>query len=364
MDRAKVSDQFARRLIAWHHQHGRKTLPWQQGRTPYAVWLSEIMLQQTQVATVIPYFERFCRQFPDISTLADAPLDAVLALWSGLGYYSRARNLHKAAQIVVAEHGGDLPADFAALMALPGIGRSTAGAILAQAFQQPYSILDGNVRRVLCRYHGIEGWPGGGGVQKKLWSVAEGHTPAVAGDAVVDYTQAIMDLGALICTTRGWRCGDCPVAKHCCARQQESIESLPTKKVRKKLPERAVTLVAMINEAGALLLERRPPSGIWGGLWSLPEWRPSTESRQDLDHWIEAEFGLNISSYKKLNDFNHTFTHFKLQISPIVLQVSRRAIDSVMEKQPLFWYKADQFSQIGLPTPIKKVVGQIYPTVF
>ena len=354
-------DHFTKQLIEWHHQHGRKELPWQQGRDPYAVWISEIMLQQTQVATVIPYFERFCSQFPDISTLANAPLDVVLALWSGLGYYSRARNLHKAATMVMAEHGGALPADFAALMALPGIGRSTAGAILAQAFQLPYPILDGNVRRVLCRYHGIEGWPGESGVQRRLWSVAEEHTPAMAGDAVVDYTQAIMDLGALVCTPRNWHCDDCPVGDGCYAHQQGKVESLPTKRPRKELPERAVTLVAMVNEAGALLLERRPPSGIWGGLWSLPEWRPSAEKNgQYLNYWIETQFGLNVSSFQKLDDFSHTFTHFRLNISPIVFQVRGGATDRVMEKQPLFWYKPDQFSQIGLPAPIKKVVGQIF----
>lgn len=356
-------DRFAKQLIKWHHQHGRKQLPWQQRRDPYAVWLSEIMLQQTQVATVIPYFERFCAQFPDISTLASAPLDAVLALWSGLGYYSRARNLHRAAQMMVDLHRGELPADFAALMALPGIGRSTAGAILAQAFQLPYSILDGNVRRVLCRYHGIEGWPGESGVQNKLWSVAEKHTPAAAGVAVVDYTQAIMDLGAMVCTPKNWRCDDCPVMERCNAYQQGMVENLPTRKVRKKLPERDTTLVAMVDEAGALLLERRPPSGIWGGLWSLPEWQPSAgENGQDLNRWIETKFGLNVTSYQKLDDFNHTFTHFRLKISPIVLQVTSLFTDRVMEKQPLFWYKADQFSQIGLPTPIKKVVEQIYPS--
>ncbi|MCW8887670.1 MAG: A/G-specific adenine glycosylase, partial [Gammaproteobacteria bacterium] len=189
---------IAQQLIKWHHRYGRKQLPWQLQRTPYSVWLSEIMLQQTQVVTVIPYFERFCQQYPDISSLAAAPLDSVLALWSGLGYYSRARNLHRAAQQVVEMHQGELPADFEALMALPGIGRSTAGAIMAQAFKMPYPILDGNVRRVLCRHQGVEGWPGEGVVQKRLWIIAEAFTPKQKGDAVVDYTQAIMDLGAMI----------------------------------------------------------------------------------------------------------------------------------------------------------------------
>lgn len=355
-------DQFAQQLIKWHHHHGRKQLPWQLGRTPYQVWLSEIMLQQTQVATVIPYFERFCRQYPDISALAAAPLDSVLALWSGLGYYSRARNLHRAAQQVVEQHRGELPANFDQLLALPGIGRSTAGAILAQAFKEPYPILDGNVRRVLCRYHGVEGWPGDSAIQKQLWSIAEEHTPDQAGDAVVDYTQAIMDLGATVCTPRNWCCGECPVGEDCDAHRQEKVEELPTRKPRKQLPERETILLAMVNGYGELLLERRPPSGIWGGLWSLPELSLSVGEDEDaLAHWLKSEFGLKIGSYQKLARFNHVFTHFRLKISPVVLQVSADTTDRIMEKEALFWYKADQFSQIGLPTPIKKVVSQLFP---
>lgn len=355
-------DQFAQQLIEWHHQHGRKQLPWQQRRTSYKVWLSEIMLQQTQVATVIPYFERFCAQFPDIKALAAAPLDSVLALWSGLGYYSRARNLHRAAQQVVEQHGGDLPADFAQLLALPGIGRSTAGAIMAQAFKEPHAILDGNVRRVLCRYHGVEGWPGDSVIQKRLWSIAEEHTPEQAGDAVVDYTQAIMDLGAMVCTSRNWLCEQCPIGDDCHASRERMVERLPTRKPRKALPERETTLLAMLNQDGELLLERRPPSGIWGGLWSLPEWAPTAGDRDDaLEHWLKSQFGLKVDSCEKLTRFNHVFTHFRLKISPVVLQVSADTTDRIMEKEALFWYKADQFSQIGLPTPIKKVVSQLFP---
>jgi len=319
------------------------------------------MLQQTQVATVIPYFERFCAQFPDISALAKAPLDSVLALWSGLGYYSRARNLHRAAQMVVAEHGSELPADFAALMTLPGIGRSTAGAIMAQAFKEPYPILDGNVRRVLCRYHGIEGWPGASAVQKQLWSIAEEHTPISAGEDVADYTQAIMDLGAMVCTPRNWRCDECPVSRNCYAYREGCADRLPTKKPRKVIPQRETTLIAMVNEKGELLLEQRPPSGIWGGLWSLPEW--SEEEDGELDQWVKFQFGLKATKSQKLTTINHVFSHFKLKIKPIALQVSTLPVARVMEKPALFWYKADQFSQIGLPTPIKKVLGEVHSIV-
>ncbi|NOR51348.1 MAG: A/G-specific adenine glycosylase [Gammaproteobacteria bacterium] len=354
-------DPFAKKLIGWHHESGRKELPWQQQRSPYRVWLSEIMLQQTQVATVIPYFENFCEQFPDISTLAAAPLDSVLALGSGLGYYSRARNLHRAAERVVLEHESELPAEFDALMALPGIGRSTAGAIMAQAFKVPYPILDGNVRRVLCRYHGIEGWPGESGVQKRLWAVAAEHTPGRAGDAVVDYTQAIMDLGAMVCTPRNWSCESCPVAESCCAYRQESVTRLPTKKARKALAERETILLAMVDNDGALLLERRPPSGIWGGLWSLPEWNSSKgeETEAELQSWIKSQFGLKLLSCQRLETFVHTFTHFKLKIRPVLLKTDGVCDTRVMESSATLWYKADQFSQIGLPTPIKKVVGEI-----
>lgn len=248
------------------------------------------------------------------------------------------------------------------MLALPGIGRSTAGAILAQAFKEPYPILDGNVRRVLCRFHGIEGWPGESAIQKQLWSVAEEHTPDRTGDGVVDYTQAIMDLGATVCTPRNWCCEECPVGEDCHANRENMVECLPTKKPRKQLPERETTMLAMVNGDGELLLERRPPSGIWGGLWSLPEWS-SVDGYDDeaLSHWVNSQFGLNIDSCEKLARFNHVFTHFRLKISPVVLQVSSDTADRIMEKEALLWYKADQFSQIGLPTPIKKVVGHIYP---
>lgn len=359
--------QFNQQLIAWHQQHGRSELPWQQQRSPYGVWLSEIMLQQTQVVTVIPYFERFCTQFPDISALAVAPLDAVLALWSGLGYYSRARNLHRAAGIVAAEFGGELPADFETLLRLPGIGRSTAGAIMAQAFGQPYPILDGNVRRVLCRYHGVEGWPGGAATQKQLWTLAQGHTPEEEGAVVVDYTQAIMDLGALLCTPRNWDCLRCPVSASCHARQRDCVADLPTRKQPKKLPQRETTVVVMVNGDGALLLERRPPSGIWGGLWSLPEWSPAEGDGADeglvLQQWISSQFGLKGENLQQLEAIDHLFTHFRLKIKPVMVRVTALPGDRVMEKSTLLWYKADQFSLIGLPTPIKRVLGVVHSKV-
>lgn len=238
---------FAARLLRWYDRHGRKDLPWQRARTPYTVWVSEVMLQQTQVATVIPYFERFMARFPDVRTLADAPLDAVLAHWSGLGYYSRARNLHRAAQQIRDRHGGVFPEDMDAIAALPGIGRSTAGAILAQALGQRHAILDGNVKRVLTRHRAIAGWPGQSAVERRLWEIAEAETPHAR---VADYTQAIMDLGAMVCTRARPRCGACPVADDCAARAAGTVSRYPAPKPRKTLPVRQTRMLLVTNGEG------------------------------------------------------------------------------------------------------------------
>ncbi|NBB92056.1 MAG: A/G-specific adenine glycosylase, partial [Gammaproteobacteria bacterium] len=259
---------FAQRLLAWWEQHGRHDLPWQQERSPYRVWVAEIMLQQTQVGTVIPYFERFMGRFPDLPSLAHAPIDDVLAHWSGLGYYARARNLHAAAVRCLEEHGGDLPPDAESLERLPGIGRSTANAIVAQAQDRRAPILDGNVKRVLARHAGVEGWPGRSAVLRSLWQEAEALTPQ---DRARDYTQAIMDLGATLCTPRRPACERCPVDEDCFARRADRVEELPAPKPKRSRPLRDATLVIIENDRGELLLQRRPPSGIWGGLWSLPE---------------------------------------------------------------------------------------------
>ena len=254
---------FAERLLAWFDQHGRRGLPWQQPRTPYRVWLSEIMLQQTQVKAVIPYFERFVARFPDVATLAAAEPDELMRHWAGLGYYARARNLHAAARQIVAEHGGEFPRTLEGLAALRGVGRSTAAAILAQAFDEPAAILDGNVRRVLCRWAGIEGHPGTPAVAARLWALAESLLPAAR---AADYVQAQMDLGATLCTARKPACERCPVAADCVARRSGRTAELPAKKPRRERPHREAWLILAEDAEGRLLLEQRPGQGIWGGL--------------------------------------------------------------------------------------------------
>ena len=259
---------FAAYLIAWHEHHGRHDLPWQQRRTAYRVWVSEIMLQQTQVATVIPYYERFMLRFPDVGTLAAAPVDEVLHLWSGLGYYARARNLHRAAVCITQEHAGCFPRDFDAVARLPGIGRSTAGAILALSLGERFPILDGNVRRVLSRHFGVEGSPSDRAIQQKLWELSDDCTPTKHVDT---YTQAVMDLGATVCVRRNPSCAACPVAATCVAHRSGRQHELPAPKPARTRRLRQVFMLAAVREDGGVLLERRPESGIWGGLWCLPE---------------------------------------------------------------------------------------------
>ena len=267
---------IAERLVHWHARHGRRHLPWQRNPTPYRVWVSEIMLQQTRVGVVIAYYERFMARFPALADLADAPLDDVLALWSGLGYYSRARNLHRAAVLVRDRHDGQMPCDTAALVALPGIGRSTAGAILALSHGDRHPILDGNVKRVLCRYHGIEGWPGRGAIERTLWTLAERHTPH---EGVAAYTQAVMDLGATLCVRSRPLCSLCPIEAGCTARRDGTQARIPAPRPRRAVPHRQTAFLVLRDASGALLLERRPPSGIWGGLWCFPECDPRPMSR-------------------------------------------------------------------------------------
>ncbi|GAM67417.1 A/G-specific adenine glycosylase [Vibrio sp. JCM 19236] len=251
---------FAQQILTWYHQYGRKHLPWQQNKTAYKVWLSEIMLQQTQVATVIPYFERFLEEFPDIVSLADADIDQVLHLWTGLGYYARARNLHKAAQMVRDEHNGEFPTEFEDVLALPGVGRSTAGAILSSVYNQPHAILDGNVKRVLARANAIEGWPGKKTVENQLWEIAEQHTPSTE---VEHYNQAMMDMGAMLCTRSKPKCTLCPVEKLCVANKQSNPLDYPGKKPKKEKPTKQTTFL-IFHCKGQVWLEKRPPAGIWG----------------------------------------------------------------------------------------------------
>lgn len=341
---------FAERVLTWFNVHGRHDLPWQHPRSPYRVWLSEVMLQQTQVTTVIPYFARFLARFPDVASLAAAPPDDVLALWAGLGYYARARNLHRCAQTVVAEHGGEFPRDFAAMAALPGIGRSTAGAILAQAHGQRVAILDGNVRRVLARHAAIGGWPGLPAVQKKLWAEAERHLP---NERLADYTQALMDLGASICTARSPKCLLCPISDDCVARLNGTVAQYPGAKPKRARPQRSVQLLLIHDSEGRLLLERRPPTGLWGALWCPPL---LDEQAPTLADWLTAQ-NLRSDGAEGLPAFTHSFTHFDLELRPIRLH-ARPIADAISESR-WQWITAEKLAGLGLPAPIRKMVDSL-----
>ncbi len=346
-----VLPHYAPTLLAWFDQHGRHDLPWTQPRTPYRVWLSEIMLQQTQVVTVIPYFNRFIAQLPDLPSLAQADPDTVLALWSGLGYYSRARNLHAAARICMEMHDGELPDDFDALLALPGIGRSTAGAILAQAHGAPYPILDGNVKRVLSRLHAIEGWPGSPAVEKQLWQIAQRSLPN-DGQRMADYTQAQMDLGATLCTRSKPDCVRCPLNMQCLAHQQARTSELPSKRPRKALPERGIHMLWLRDEQGRTLLQRRPPAGVWPSLWSLPE-------HEEMERLIElAKATLaHTDTAQALPAIRHTFSHFHLQIQPWRIE-GHTATPHVSEAAEHLWAAPSQLETLGIPAPVRKLIEE------
>ncbi|HZP11949.1 MAG TPA: A/G-specific adenine glycosylase [Nevskiaceae bacterium] len=340
-----MKKSFAARLLRWFDRHGRHDLPWQHPRTPYRVWLSEVMLQQTQVAAVIPYFERFVARFPDIAALAAANDDDVMHLWAGLGYYARARNLLKAARTIVDTHGGKFPSDVDQVAALPGIGRSTAGAILAQAFGQRHAILDGNVRRVLARHAGIAGWPGDPKVQAELWEIAERLLPRAR---LPDYTQATMDLGAQICLPRAPRCDECPVRADCVAFATDRQSEIPAPRPKRARPLRKAQMLVIENRDGAILLERRPPAGIWGGLWCLPmcdgDWR----------EYCRDALRVSAKDAQPLPSLRHAFTHFELEITPmrVGLKADPRKADSQRA-----WTRIDQFDALGLPSPVKKLLA-------
>jgi A/G-specific adenine glycosylase len=344
------NNTFSQKLLNWYASHGRHDLPWQQNRSLYRVWVSEIMLQQTQVATVIPYFERFMTRFPDIHSLADASQDEVLHLWTGLGYYARARNLHKAAQIIRDDYNDQFPEEFDPVLDLPGIGRSTAGAILAQALGKRHVILDGNVKRVLTRLYAIEGWPGKKAIENQLWELAAELTPE---HQLTDYTQAIMDLGATACARKA-NCPACPVIDLCAAHQQDEVALYPTPKKRKVLPVKATHMLILQNELGEVLLQQRPPSGIWGGLWSLPEYPDNTE--KNIPQWCEQQLGLIIDNVETLPVFRHTFSHFHLDITPVTSQVKSPA-NHVMEADNRVWYNTQQPESLGLPAPVVKILN-------
>jgi A/G-specific adenine glycosylase len=341
---------IARPLIAWHARAGRHDLPWQYARNPYRVWVSEIMLQQTQVATVIPYYERFMARFPELAALAAAPLDEVLHLWTGLGYYARARNLHKAAQSIMEHHGGRFPEDFEAVAALPGIGRSTAGAILALALDQRHAILDGNVKRVLCRFFEVDGNPAQRAIEQRLWQLAEAQTPA---EGVATYTQAIMDLGATVCTRSKPACVLCPLQNECLAYRHGRTQSLPAPKQprsRKLRVSKKCWMLLLIRPSGEVFLERRPQSGIWGGLWCLPQFDSKDAALMYLSNHFETQ-----SETLALPGIDHVFTHFDLRIEPLATTVSERA-NAVLEADRSLWYRLDEV-EIGLPAPIKQLLS-------
>jgi A/G-specific adenine glycosylase len=347
-----VASRLAPLLLAWWDRHGRHDLPWQQDTTPYRVWVSEIMLQQTQVATVERYYGRFMQSFPRVAALAAATQDEVLHHWSGLGYYSRARNLHKAAQTVVAEYDGVFPTDIEQLTALPGIGRSTAGAILALACDQPQPILDGNVKRVLARLYALEGWPGTVANQKKLWEYAEACTPHTR---VANYTQAIMDLGATVCTRSKPACNLCPLQSMCAVYKRGLTGVIPAAKPRKPRPRRAAVIVMAVNKEGAVLLEKRPPAGIWGGLWSFPE----LESLEAVDKWCAAQFGVDAPAKTVWSDVSHSFSHFDFDMRPVEIRMeaSLRTLSAgVMEGERWLWYNTRSPADVGLAAPVAKLL--------
>jgi A/G-specific adenine glycosylase len=340
---------FAETLLAWFDVSGRHDLPWQHPRTPYRVWLSEVMLQQTQVRVVVPYFERFVAALPDVTALAEAPLDEVLALWSGLGYYARARNLHAAAKLCVERHDGDLPRDLDALTALPGIGRSTAGAILAQAWGDSFPILDGNVKRVLARVHGIAGWPGTPAVEKQLWAIAEAQLP---GTRLADYTQAQMDFGATLCTRFDPACVLCPLQHDCVALREGRVAELPTPKPGKPLPERRALMLWLEDDAGRVLLQRRPPVGIWASLWSLPEHGDHDAAR----HWFDLHVVDDYDRHETLAAVAHGFTHYRLQIEPLRWRATRPR-DVLRDNPDLRWTARAELAALGIPAPVRKLIG-------
>ncbi len=350
-----ATSSFNQRLLVWFDQHGRTNLPWQSNPTPYRVWISEVMLQQTQVNTVIPYYQRFVERFTDIITLATASLDEVLYYWAGLGYYARARHLYQAAQQVFHQYNGELPTDLKQLMQLPGIGRSTAGAILALAHQQRHPILDGNVKRVLCRYYALAGHPSEKVVASTLWRLAEENMPT---KRIAAYTQAIMDLGATICIRRHPHCLLCPFQSDCLAHQQRQEDIYPSPPLRKPLPVKTTTFIMLQNEkSGEVLLEKRPPKGIWGGLWSFPECALPT----DIPHWCQQYLQLVIYQYRPWQPVRHTFTHFHLDIIPVQVSLSAEQCKLVVFSNG-FWYNAVQAPVYGLAVPVARLLTQLTST--
>lgn len=363
--KSSINAPFAKSVLAWYDKFGRKHLPWQQNKTLYGVWLSEVMLQQTQVATVIPYFERFIKTFPNITALANASQDEVLHLWTGLGYYARARNLHKAAQKVRDEFNGNFPTNFEQVWALSGVGRSTAGAILSSVLNQPYPILDGNVKRVLARYFAVEGWSGEKKVENRLWALTEQVTPTMR---VADFNQAMMDIGAMVCMRTKPKCDLCPLNIDCLAYKNTNWEKFPAKKPKKAMPEKT-TYFLILSKNGKVCLEQRENSGLWGGLFCFPQF----EDKSSLLHFLAQE---KVTHYQEWSSFRHTFSHFHLDIHPIYAEMEstlcveqanldwRKVMESTKEYQSnlssavKYWYDPQNPEPIGLAQPVKNLLIQ------
>jgi len=345
--RRRGPKDVATRLLVWFDAHGRHDLPWQQDPTPYRVWVSEVMLQQTQVATVVPYYERFMTRFPDMRSLAGAPIDEVLHLWTGLGYYARSRNLHRAARAVVENHGGTVPGDFEALQALPGIGRSTAGAILALSLGQRHPILDGNAQRVMARYFGVEGHIGQAETLRRLWELADGCTPY---ERVAAYTQAIMDLGATLCTRVRPDCEACPLRDECVARATNRQSQLPAPRPRPTRPHHTAIALIVRRADGAVLLQQRPDTGLWGGLWAFPQFA----SEDDALAWLRSA-GAAAASTHQLAPFAHAFTHFDLTLNPVVVDVGA----TVPAPEGHLWYDVKDPPRVGVTKPVTALLGEL-----
>lgn len=349
-----MQQRFSRQLLNWYQDYGRKTLPWQVEKSPYTVWISEVMLQQTQVATVLPYFTDFMARFPTVTALAKAPLDEVLHLWTGLGYYARARNLHLAAQQVVNQHHGEFPHSFEQIVALPGVGRSTAGAILSLALGKRYPILDGNVKRVLTRCFAVAGWPGRREVENRLWALSDSLTPA---DKPAQFNQAMMDLGALICTRSRPECQRCPLHTDCIAYASHSWSHYPAKKPKQALPQRTGYFL-LIQRQQAVYLIRRPPAGLWGGLFCFPWF----DEESTLYHWL-AQWGVSRNDLRPLVAFRHTFSHFHLDIVPLWLIVDGLNGCIIphrgMEENASLWYNLAEPVSVGLAAPVERMLAQL-----
>ena len=345
--------EFAERVVAWQRRHGRHDLPWQGTRDAYRLWLSEVMLQQTQVATVIPYYERFLARFPSVAALAAAPVEDVMALWAGLGYYSRARNLHACAQAVESEHGGRFPESAEALARLPGIGASTAAAIAVFAFGERAAILDGNVKRVFARHFGVAGWPGEAAVARELWRLAHEAVPERDVEA---YTQGLMDLGATVCTRSRPACAVCPVAGTCVARSQGRQAEMPGARPRRERPLRAASFV-LLTQGSQVLLERRPPAGIWGSLLALPQFEPDL-GEAALSAAVQARFGLSVDSLERLPERHHDFTHYRLELQT---WRGRASAGRMADPGNVEWWERGALDQAALPAPHRSLLREAEP---